>query len=102
MEVTINGETYKIKWSLRAQIFYESLKMQTPELGPTMDTLIYYYAILIGSNPEINVERMSLDTFIDSCDTSVLKSFRDLMEHDEEMRKLINGNDDEAVGEKKS
>jgi hypothetical protein len=32
----------------------------------------------------------------------VFKAFRDLMEHDEEMRKLINGGDDEAVGEKKS
>lgn len=102
MEVNINGEIYKIKWSLRAQIFYEALKSQSPELGPTMDTLIYYYAILISSNPGIDTERMSLDAFIDACDTSVLKSFRDLMEHDEEMRKLINGNDDEAVGEKKS
>ena len=102
MEVKINGENYKIKWSLRAQIFYEALKSQSPELGPTMDTLIYYYAILISSNSGIDTERMSLDAFIDACDTSVLKSFRDLLQNDEDMRKLINGGDDEAVGEKKS
>jgi hypothetical protein len=102
MEVKIKGTSYKIKWSLRAQIFYEALKSQTAELGPTMDTLIYYYAILISSNPDINIEEMSLDTFIDSCDASVLKTVRDLLQNDEEMRKLINGGDSEAVGEKKS
>ena len=102
MEVTINGRSYKIKWSLRAQIFYEALKSQSPELGPTMDTLMYYYAILISSNPGIDAEAMSLDAFIDNCDSSVLKSFRDLLQSDEEMRKLINGADDETVGEKKS
>ena len=102
MEVTINGESYKIKWSLRAQIFYEALKSQTPELGPTMDTLLYYYAILISSNPGIDAEAMSLDAFIDNCDAAMLKKFRDLLQSDEEMRKLINGADDETVGEKKS
>ena len=99
MEVKINGATYKIKWSLRAQIFYEALKQQSQELGPTMDTLMYYYAILVTSNESLD---MGLDEFIDNCDTSVFKAFRDLLEHDEEMRKLINGGDDEAVGEKKS
>ena len=99
MEVKINGESYKIKWSLRAQIFYEALKSQSQELGPTMDTLMYYYAILITSNPGIE---MGIDEFIDNCDTSTLKVFRDLLQNDEEMRKLINGGDDEAVGEKKS
>ena len=100
MEVKINGESYKIKWSLRAQIFYEGLKGQSQDLGPTMDTICYYYAILITSNPGID---MSLDKFLDACDASVLKSFRDLLQNDEEMRKLINGGDDETVGgEKKS
>lgn len=99
MEVTINGVSYNIKWSLRAQIFYEGLKSQSQELGPTMDTICYYYAILITSNPGID---MSLDKFLDECDASVLKSFRDLLENDEEMRKLINGGDTNAVGEKKS
>ena len=99
MEVTIKGKTYKIKWSLRAQIFYEALKQQSQDMGQTMDTLMYYFAILMTSNPGID---MTIDQFIDACDASVLKAFRDLIEKDEEMRKLINGNDDEAVGEKKS
>ena len=99
MEVKINGTTYKIKWSLRAQIFYEALKQQSQDMGQTMDTLMYYFAILMTSNPGID---MTIDQFIDACDASVLKAFRDLIEKDEEMRKLINGNDDEAVGEKKS
>jgi hypothetical protein len=67
-----------------------------------MDTLVYYYAILISSNPDIDAEAMSLDAFIDNCDAAVLKTFRDLLQSDEEMRKLINGADDETVGEKKS
>lgn len=99
MEVTIKGQTYKIKWSLRAQIFYEALKQQSQDMGQTMDTLMYYFAILMTSNPGID---MTIDQFIDACDASVLKAFRDLIEKDEEMRKLINGNDDETVGEKKS
>ena len=102
MEVTIKGNTYPIRWTLRAQIFYEALKAQSPELGPTMDTLMYYYAILVTSNPGIDTTKMSLDTFIDECDASVLKVFRDLLANDEEMRKLINGSDDETSGEKKS
>ena len=99
VEVKIKGESYKIKWTLRAQIFYEALKSQSTDMGPTMDTLMYYYAILVTSNQGID---LSIDEFIDSCDTSVFKSFRELLETDEEMRKLINGGDDEAVGEKKS
>jgi hypothetical protein len=97
--VTINGKNYKAKWSLRAQIFYEALKQQSTDMGPTMDTLMYYYAILITSNPG---EEMSIEEFIDNCDADALKAFRDLLQNDEEMRKLINGGDDEAVGEKKS
>jgi hypothetical protein len=99
MEVIINGETYNIKWSLRAQIFYEALKSQAPELGPTMDTLMYYYAILVTSNPGLD---MDIEQFIDNCNSDALKSFRDLLQTDEEMRKLINGGDTEAIGEKKS
>ena len=99
MEVTINGTTYKIKWSLRAQIFYEALKQQSQDMGQTMDTLMYYFAILVTSNPGIGI---TLEQFIDTCDVNVFKAFRDLIENDEEMRKLINGNDDETVGEKKS
>jgi len=99
MEVTINGNTYKIKWSLRAQIFYEALKSQSQDMGPTMDTIMYYYAILITSNPGMD---MGIEEFIDSCDSSTLKVFRDLLATDEEMRKLINGDDDENNGEKKS
>lgn len=99
MEVSIKGNTYKIKWSLRAQIFYEALKQQSQDMGQTMDTLMYYFAILVTSNPGIDI---TLDQFIDSCDSSVFMAFRDLLENDEEMRKLINGNDDETVGEKKS
>ncbi|MBQ1486992.1 MAG: hypothetical protein IIZ44_11100 [Muribaculaceae bacterium] len=99
MEVTLNGTSYKIRWSLRAQIFYEALKSQSQDMGQTMDTLMYYFAILMTSNPGIDI---TIDQFIDACDASVLKAFRDLIEKDEEMRKLINGNDDEAVGEKKS
>jgi hypothetical protein len=99
MEVTIKGNTYNIKWSLRAQIFYEALKQQSQEMGPTMDTLMYYYAILITSNPEME---MGIEEFIDNCDADTLKVFRDLLANDEEMRKLINGDDTDAVGEKKS
>lgn len=99
MEVTIKGNTYKIKWSLRAQIFYEALKSQSQDMGPTMDTIMYYYAILITSNPGMD---MGIEEFIDSCDSSTLKVFRDLLATDEEMRKLINGDDDENNGEKKS
>lgn len=99
MEVTIKGNTYNIKWSLRAQIFYEALKQQSQEMGPTMDTLMYYYAILITSNPE---KEMGIEEFIDNCDADTLKVFRDLLANDEEMRKLINGDDTDAVGEKKS
>ena len=99
MEVKINGESYNIKWTLRAQIFYEALKAQAQDMGPTMDTLMYYYAILVTSNPGID---MGLDEFIDNCDTSILTVFRDLLANDEEMRKLINGGDDEGNGEKKS
>ena len=99
MEVTINGTAYKIKWSLRAQIFYEALKQQSQDMGQTMDTLMYYFAILVTSNPGIGI---TLEQFIDACDVTVFKAFRDLIENDEEMRKLINGNDDETVGEKKS
>ena len=99
MEVTIKGNTYKIKWSLRAQIFYEALKSQSQDMGPTMDTIMYYYAILITSNPGMD---MGIEEFIDSCDSATLKVFRDLLATDEEMRKLINGDDDESNGEKKS
>lgn len=99
MEVKIKGESYKIKWSLRAQIFYEALKGQSADLGPTMDTLMYYYAILVTCNPGMN---MGIEDFIDNCDSDALKAFRDLLQSDEEMRKLINGGDTEADGEKKS
>lgn len=65
MKVSINGQEYKYKYSIRALFVFEKIAGKTFCLESTMDFFIFYYSMLLANNPDMT---LSFDEFIDVCD----------------------------------
>lgn len=65
MEVTIKGQCYKVRYSLRALFIFEKMAGKPFELKTAFDFYIFYYSMLLANNPDCG---LSFDDFIDCCD----------------------------------
>lgn len=106
MEVTIKGESYKIKYTLRALFIFEQITGKSFGVESSMEQFLFYYAILLANNPGMT---MSFEDFIDACEPdaegsqAIIQAFSDLLTAQEKKMSLMKGDDDEGdVGEKKS
>ena len=65
MKIKINNTEYTIKNTIRSMFIWEQITGRLFELKNTMDFYIYYYSILMASNPECD---LTFDDFINICD----------------------------------
>jgi len=105
MEVTINGESYKIKYTLRALFIFENITGKSFNVVSSMEQFLFYYAILLANNPGM---KMTFDDFIDACEpdaegsAEIIKSFSDMLTAQEHKMALMKSGNEGAGGEKKS
>lgn len=106
MEVKIKGETYKIKYTLRALFIFENITGKSFNVGSSMEQFLFYYSILLANNQGMT---MTFDEFIDACEpeeegsAEIIKAFSDMLTAQEKTMGLMKGDDEEDVkGEKKS
>lgn len=106
MEVKIKGESYKIRYTLRALFIFENITGKSFEVKSSMEQFLFYYSILLANNPGMT---LSFDDFIDACEPDVensadiIKAFTDLLTAQEKKMGIMKGGeDDTASGEKKS
>ena len=52
----INGVEYELGMSLRVQVLYEKMMMTVGEGEATLRTIVYFYAVLMGLNPDFKME----------------------------------------------
>lgn len=106
MEVTIEGNSYKIKYTLRALFIFENITGKSFNVESSMEQFLFYYAILLANNPGMT---MSFEDFIDACEPDaegsqeIIKAFSDLLSAQEKKMAMMKGGEEEEVsGEKKS
>lgn len=105
MEVKINGETYKIKYTLRALFIFENITGKSFNVESSMEQFLFYYAIILANNPDM---KMTFDDFIDACEpdadgsAEIIKAFSDMLTAQERKMSLMKGDSDAGDGEKKS
>ncbi len=67
MKIDINGQEYKVKYSIRAMFIFEKLAGKLFKLESLMDWYVFYYAMILAGTPDCT---LSFDDFIDECDTN--------------------------------
>jgi hypothetical protein len=63
--ITINGEEYKVKYSIRALFIYEKITGETFSIKTTMDEYLFFYSILLANNQNMV---LTFEQFLDACD----------------------------------
>lgn len=66
MKIKIKGTNYDVKYSLRAMFVWEQVMDRTFNLKTTLDNIMFFYCMLLSSNPD---KTLSWDDFIDALDT---------------------------------
>jgi len=105
MEIKIKGESYTIKYTLRALFIFENITGKSFNVETSMEQFLFYYAILLANNPGTT---MSFEEFIDACEpdepgsAEIIKAFSDLMAAQEKKMGIMKGEEEDASGEKKS
>lgn len=67
--ITINGETYNYKYSLRSLFIFERITGKAFQLNDTLDTFAFFYAMLLANNPDKKV--LDFEAFIDACEQNM-------------------------------
>ena len=94
MTITIKGNEYNVKYTIRAMFLFEKISNKTFSLESIMDWYVLYYCIIIASNKE---STMTFDDFIDACDedTSIATKMQEYLSKVFEQRAAF-ASDDKA------
>ncbi len=99
-EITINGETLKIKQTLRALFIFEQIRKRPFEIKETMDNNVYSYSNILANNPDTT---LTWDAFIDALDNdpSIMVKFTAILAQNEERDAIFDSEETDPQGKKK-
>lgn len=100
MYITINGNQYKVKYTIRALFLFEQITGKPFEIKTLLDNYVFFYSMVLANNPD-NV--LEWDEFIDALDNDkeLIAQLTKLVD-DYQKKDSIFTKTDEATGEKKS
>lgn len=72
--ITINGQEFKIKYTLRALFIMEQITEKPFQINTIMDEFIFFYSMILANNRD---KKLTWDEFIDAIDKnpSLLEEF---------------------------
>ena len=93
--MTIKGQDYKLKYTLRALFIYEQITGKAFELKTITDEYLFFYCILTANNPDM---RLTFDELIDAIDEdmSIMLEFQNLLKKELEKQQLFITNNTDA------
>ena len=65
MTITIKGNEYNIKYTIRSMFIFEKITKKQFKIDSLMDWYILYYCIILANNMDTT---LTFDEFIDACD----------------------------------
>lgn len=100
MNITINGNQYKVKYTIRALFIFEQITGKPFEIKTLLDNYIFFYSMILANNPE---SVLDWDVFIDALDNDkeLIAQLTKLVD-DYQKKDSIFEQVDKTSGEKKS
>lgn len=99
--VKIKDIDYKVRYSIRAMFVWEEIAGKSFELKTLLDNYLFYYCIVLVSNPE---QPLDWDDFVDELDKDpfIVSQIQAMLGAVNQIDKLIPEIDDPETGEKKN
>lgn len=100
MNITINGNQYKVKYTIRALFIFEQITGKPFEIKTLLDNYVFFYSMVLANNPD---KVLDWDEFIDALDNDkeLIAQLTNLVD-DYQKKDSIFTKVGEATGEKKS
>ena len=101
MKVKIKDTEFEVKYTLRAMMMWEAITGKRFEIVTITDQWVFYYALLLASNPETNI---TFEDFIEACDDDpgIFIQFSEFINVESKKRNIFKTDDDGSDAEKKS
>lgn len=101
LTISINNKEYKVKNTIRAMFIFEQITKKPFHIETLLDNHIYFYSILLASNPDNLID---WDEFIDALDEdpTIVKQLNDILMKNSKINDLLNEGEENANGEKKN
>lgn len=102
MTITIKGNEYNVKYTIRSMFIFEKITKKQFKIDSLMDWYILYYCIILANNMDTT---LTFDEFIDACDddTSIVTKMQSYLSKVFEQRAMFaNDKDDTDIDVKKS
>lgn len=93
--MTIKGQDYKLKYTLRALFIYEQITGKAFELRTITDEYLFFYCILAANNPDMG---LTFDELIDAIDEDmgIMIEFQTFLKKELEKQRLFITNNTDA------
>ena len=65
MDIKINGEKYRVKYTIRALFIFEQITGKPFEIKTLLDNYIFFYSMILANNPD---KVLDWDNFLDALD----------------------------------
>ena len=93
--MTIKGQNYKLKYTLRALFIYEQITGKAFELKTITDEYLFFYCVLLANNPDSSLTFEELIESIDE-DLSIMLEFQNFLKTELEKQQLLMTNNSDA------
>lgn len=93
--MTIKGQDYKLKYTLRALFIYEQVTGKIFKLETVTDEYLFFYCILAANNPDM---QLTFDELIDAIDEdmNLMLEFQSFLKKELEKQQLFIVNNTDA------
>ena len=95
INMTIKGQNYKLKYTLRALFIYEQITGKAFELKTITDEYLFFYCVLLANNPDSSLTFEELIESIDE-DMSIMLEFQNFLKKELEKQQLFITNNSDA------
>lgn len=93
--MTIKGQDYKLKYTLRALFIYEQITGKAFELKTITDEYLFFYCVLMANNPDSSLTFEELIEAIDE-DMGIMVEFQNFLKKELEKQQLFITNNADA------
>lgn len=93
--MTIKGQDYKLKYTLRALFIYEQITGKAFELKTITDEYLFFYCILMANNPDSSLTFEELIEAVDE-DMGIMVEFQNFLKKELEKQQLFITNNTDA------
>jgi len=99
--VKINGQDFKVKYTIRALFIFEQITKKTFKIDSLMDNYIFFFSILLANNPD---NKLSWDEFCDALDAdpSIFVKMSEIIVEEQKKQEVFMSEEEKEDNEKKS